>query len=316
MLLDQINLNQLRIFEAVYRTQSMTKAARELHLTQSGISQHIKSLEEALGVDLFDRIRQRLVPTAPGRFLYEVCQAKLKDLENALEEVSRQEGELTGQVRIGVPAEFGINMVVPLVAEFLKKHPQVDVRMSIELADEMNRMLLRGEVDLAIVDDFDLDPRVETVPVFNEHLELCCSPLYLDPPSVAGKKDRKFFEGLDYVAYREDLPVIEKWFSHHYGFRRMKLKVRSTITDVLGVSRFITAGAGVGVLPRHNVEKMRRLGEQILVFDPSPIPLINQLSMATLKERNHAPLVNTVKKWLSDKLRAAGGLADKNERGS
>src|SRR5690606_20520759 len=119
-----------------------------------------------------------------------------------------------------------------------------------------------------------------------------------------------------YVAYREDLPVIEKWFSHHYGFRRMKLKVRSTITDVLGVSRFITAGAGVGVLPRHNVEKMRRLGEQILVFDPSPIPLINQLSMATLKERNHAPLVNTVKKWLSDKLRAAGGLADKNERGS
>src|SRR5690606_8090378 len=129
----------------------------------------------------FDRIRQRLVPTAAGRYLYDVCQAKLKDLEHALEEVSRQEGDLNGEVFIGVPAEFGINMVVPLVAEFLKKHPSVDVRMRIELADEMNRMLLRGDVDLAIVDDFDLDARVETIPVFDEHLELCCSPLYLDP---------------------------------------------------------------------------------------------------------------------------------------
>ena len=304
MVLDQINLNQLRIFEAVFRTQSMTKAARELHLTQSGISQHIKSLEEALGVDLFDRIRQRLVPTAAGRFLYEVCQAKLRDLEEALAEVSRQEGHLTGQVRIGVPAEFGINMVVPLVADYIKKHPQVDVRMSIDLADEMNKQILRGEVDLAIIDDFDLDERVETTPIFDEHLELCCSPRLIDPQLALGRKERKFFEDLDYVAYREDLPVIEKWFAHHYGFRRMKLKIRTTISDVLGVSRFISAGVGVGVLPRHNVEKLKQVGEPLVVFEPSSTPLINQLSMATLRDRSHSPLVQHFKKWISDKLRA------------
>ncbi len=304
MVLDQINLNQLRIFEAVFRTQSMTKAARELHLTQSGISQHIKSLEEALGVDLFDRIRQRLVPTAAGRFLYEVCQAKLKDLEEALEEVSRQEGHLAGEVRIGVPAEFGINMVVPLVSEYIKKNPQVDVRMSIDLADEMNKHLIKGEVDLAIIDDFNVDERVATTPVFDEHLELCCSPRLIDPQLAIGKKDRKFFESLDYVAYREDLPVIEKWFAHHYGFRRMKLKIRTTISDVLGVSRFISAGVGVGVLPRHNVDKLKLVGEPLIIFEPSETPLINQLSMATLKDRRHSPLVQHFEKWIADKLRA------------
>lgn len=308
MLLDQINLNQLRIFEAVFRTQSMTNAAKELHLTQSGISQHIKALEEALGVDLFDRIRQRLVPTAAGRFLYEVCQAKLKDLEEALSQVSTQKGHLTGEIRVGVPAEFGINMVVPHVAEFIKQHPHVDVRMAIDLADEMNRQILRGEVDVAIVDDFDMHERIETVPVFDEHLELCCSSKYLDPKTAAGKKDRKFFESLDYVAYREDLPVIEKWFAHHYGFRRMKLNIRATISDVLGVSKFIRSGLGVGVLPRHSVEQTQERGEPFVVFEPSETALINQLSMATLRDRSHSPVVKTFKKWISEKLREEAQL--------
>jgi len=57
MLIDQINLNQLRVFESVYRTKSMTHAARELHLTQSGVSQHIKALEDVLTLKLFDRIK-------------------------------------------------------------------------------------------------------------------------------------------------------------------------------------------------------------------------------------------------------------------
>ncbi len=77
MLLDQINLNQLRIFERVYRTGSMTRAAEELNLTQSGISQHIKALEDILKVRLFDRVKQKLLPTAEGKFLYEACTAQL-----------------------------------------------------------------------------------------------------------------------------------------------------------------------------------------------------------------------------------------------
>ncbi len=63
MILDNLNLNHLRLFESVYRSENMTKAAEELHLTQSGVSQHMKSLEEAVGVKLFDRVRQSLIPS-------------------------------------------------------------------------------------------------------------------------------------------------------------------------------------------------------------------------------------------------------------
>lgn len=69
MIIDRINLNHLRVFECVYRTKSMTIAAEELHLTQSGVSQHIRSLEESLDIRLFDRIKHKLVPTGEARQL-------------------------------------------------------------------------------------------------------------------------------------------------------------------------------------------------------------------------------------------------------
>ena len=62
--IQQINLIQLRAFEAVFRTKSMTAAAQELHLTQPGISQHIHSLEDLLERKLFDRVHRKLLPTA------------------------------------------------------------------------------------------------------------------------------------------------------------------------------------------------------------------------------------------------------------
>ncbi len=70
MIIDHINLNYLRVFECVFRTGSMTTAAQELHLTQSGVSQHIRSLEDVLGIRLFDRIKKKLIPTTTADILF------------------------------------------------------------------------------------------------------------------------------------------------------------------------------------------------------------------------------------------------------
>ena len=113
MISNQLNLNQLRVFASVYRARSMTQAASELHLTQSGVSQHIKSLEDMLGVRLFDRIKQRLVPTQPAGLLYKGCTDALGGLEHALAEIKGGTDRLSGPVNIGMPIEFGNNLILP-----------------------------------------------------------------------------------------------------------------------------------------------------------------------------------------------------------
>ena len=156
MLIDQINLNQLRVFESVYRTKSMTHAARELHLTQSGVSQHIKALEDVLALKLFDRIKQKLVPTPSAKELYKHTAKSFEDIETILNRLKKTDKELTGVVSLGVPIEFGNNIVIPLLFEFQKKHPKVKFKIRQGFPFEMNRLILDGELDFAFVDSFSM----------------------------------------------------------------------------------------------------------------------------------------------------------------
>ncbi len=66
-----INLDQLRIFQAVAQTQSFTRAAEVVHLTQPGISKHIKQMEEYYGVPLFDRLGKKVALSHAGEILFE-----------------------------------------------------------------------------------------------------------------------------------------------------------------------------------------------------------------------------------------------------
>ena len=134
MLIDKINLNHLRIFECVFRTRSMTVAADELHLTQSGVSQHIKTLEDSLDIKLFDRVNQKLIPTQEGKSLFEMCAPVLNNIEHGLQDLRGESAELSGTVSVGMPMEFGHNMIMPRISEIAKKHPGIKFRIRFGLA--------------------------------------------------------------------------------------------------------------------------------------------------------------------------------------
>ena len=205
MLIDQINLNQLRVFESVYRTKSMTLAARELHLTQSGVSQHIRALEDVLELKLFDRIKQKLVATPSARELYKHTAKSFEEIETILNRLKKTDKELTGTISIGTPIEFGNNIMLPMLTEFQKKHPKVHFKIRQGFPFEMNHLLLAGELDFAFVDSFAMDKGIKTEPVYNEVLELCASKKL----GLASKTqtDFDFYEKLTYVDYQEDQSV-------------------------------------------------------------------------------------------------------------
>jgi DNA-binding transcriptional LysR family regulator len=292
MLIDQLNLNQLRIFECVYRTRNMTAASKELHLTQSGISQHVKSLEDMLGVRLFDRIRRGLVPTAEGTLLYRQCSESFSGIEHALSEIKGGARELHGTVSIGMPIEFGNNVILPLLSEFARKHPHVYFRFRMDFASEMEEGLLRGDLDFAFVDEYRLDRRIEAERVYDESLELCIAKELLreaapgGPPARAGT--REYFERLRYVEYQESQPILKMWFAHHLGWKNPKLRVSATLMDVQGLARLIRYGVGAGVLPGYILAQLKREGADLHSFPGCGKPLKNQISLAWLGGRTQS----------------------------
>lgn len=304
MLLDQINLNYLRIFESVYRTRSMTQAAQELHLTQSGISQHIRSLEDSLEIKLFDRIKQKLIPTAEGKRLYEEISPQLKNMELALLGVTSKDHRLRGEVTIGMPVVFGLNLIIPLLQEFGALHPELVFNIRFELGHALNNMLLSGDVDFAFVDDFNMDSQIKTDKVYDEVLNLYCSEAYYKAKKkdLSSLKGKAFYEKLDFICYEKGEPIVRYWLKSHVKGAQIDLNVRAYVGDALAISRLITSGMGVGVLPNHHGKKLQEQGYKLHVFESGGKETHNKISIATVNNRTHSTPVQKTLEFLLSKF--------------
>ncbi len=302
MISNDLNLNRLWIFASVYRNKSMTLAARELHLTQSGISQHMKSLEESLGLKLFDRVQQRLVPTSASTLLFEQCRKSLEELNIVLEQVQVGKRQISGNVALGLPIEFANNRVIPLLAEFMAEHPNVTFTLNLGYASTMNDALLKGELDFAYVDSYRMDRRIVTKGVYREVLELCAHESLVKELGPV-KMHKKFLSKLEYVEYQEDSPLLKMWFRHHLKSRNMNLRIRARVMDVQGNARFIREGAVAGILPSYLVKKIQSEGQPLVTFKGSGKPLTNTISIAYLPGRTQSRAAQSVMDFLSKEIK-------------
>ena len=300
MALEQVNLNELRIFAAVYRTRSMTLAARELHLTQSGVSQHILALEKSLGLTLFDRIHRALHPTNEGVELYRVCKQSLKELEAAVAKLRGESETLRECIRLGAPLEFGNNVLMPLMEDFCKKHPEASYDFQFGYSTDFLPKLLEGHIDFAIVDEFASNSAVELKKIYVERLDLCVHQ------SLASRLNRK--DLLDSVLkipsidYDSSSPLIQRWLKHHFGKRSYPNHLRAVAANSQSVATLVLAEAGAGILPHHLYLKLKSEGRPIVAVRGPEKALTNTMSLATLRGKSRGKGAATLVKWIESKL--------------
>jgi len=282
MRIPSVNLNYFKVFMAVYETRSMTIAAEALHLTQSGVSQHIKALEEELGLNLFTRIGRKLMPTPLADQIYPDIAAAITKVSARLNAVSGAHPVVEGVVRIGLPVEFGTNVMVPRLARLGQKYPLLSFDIVLDFASILSGLLLKGELDFAYVDESSLDRRIQFEAVASEELLLCASKEYMaNKPKVT--YSQSYFENLEYIEYRGSEPILRRWMLHHLKRKNLRLNVRAHIMDAQGIAKFISAGLGCGVLPDHLVTKMKRDGADLHIFEGKRKALTNEIRLIRLK---------------------------------
>jgi len=141
----RFTLRQLEVFLAVARSESVSRAARELGMSQSSVSGALADLEQQFGVQLFDRIGKRLRLNALGRSLRprgEALEEQALELETALSARSS-----VGPLRIGATLTIGNYVAMPLVAAFLKDHPGARIELSIANTAEITRKVQNFEIE-------------------------------------------------------------------------------------------------------------------------------------------------------------------------
>src|SRR4026209_269561 len=175
-------LNALKAFEAAARSESFTRAAEELNVTQGEVSHQVKALEEILGVKLFNRERQRLVHTEAGRAYLALVRDALDRIAVGTERLVQR--QTSGVLTVSTSPDFAAKWLVHRLGRFAEAHPDIDLRVS----GTMHHVdFAREEVDLAIRHGDSNWPGLDTVRLSSEQLFAVCSPKLFSGRKRLGK---------------------------------------------------------------------------------------------------------------------------------
>ena len=145
------SLRSIQVFVATYEERSFTAAAKREHATQSGVSQHVRKLEDRLGAKLFSRDRGRVVPTPAGDAYYERCVELLRLANAADSAVSRFGGGLTGEIFVGLMPTMTRSALAPALSRFTNEQPNVVIRVVEAYSAVLTQQVRSGELDFAVV---------------------------------------------------------------------------------------------------------------------------------------------------------------------
>src|SRR5258708_8134999 len=167
-------LNALKAFEAAARSESFTRAAEELCVTQGAVSHQVKALEGELAIKLFNRERQRLIITEAGRDYLTVIRDALDRIALGTERLLQRQN--AGVLTVSTSPDFAAKWLVHRLGHFAEAHPEIDLRVSATLH---HVDFAREEVDLAVRHGDGNWPGLDTVRLSSEQLFAVCSPKLL-----------------------------------------------------------------------------------------------------------------------------------------
>ncbi len=163
-----MTLQQLEYIIAVYRLRHFAKAAEHCGVTQPTLSAMVQKLETELGVKLFERSSQQVVPTQVGRLVVEQAWKVVQRAARIKQIVAEQQHAVAGEFRLGILPTIAPYLLPRFFPDFCRKYPEVEIK-AVELkTDDIRRELAKGEIDAAIMVNLNDMDNLEFYPLYQE----------------------------------------------------------------------------------------------------------------------------------------------------
>ncbi|BDA84886.1 LysR family transcriptional regulator [Aureimonas sp. SA4125] len=167
-----MDLRQLRYFLQIADSGSLSRAAEVLHVAQPSLSQHVRSLEEELGVELLARHPRGVTATEYGRLLCDHVRVILRDVERAREAMHDAVGSPGGEVVLGLPTTVCRGMTVPLVNAVQRRFPRINLHLVEAMTGSLDEWMQTGKIDVALLYDRKAFENIVANDVMVEELKL------------------------------------------------------------------------------------------------------------------------------------------------
>ena len=245
-----LTLRQLRVFEAVARLLSFTRAAEELHLTQPAVSMQIKQLEESVGIPLFEQMGKRIYLTEAGRELHQTSRTIARQLEETEEIIENLKGVKGGRLRIAV-ASTANYFATRLLAAFSRRYPDTTFSLEVTNREGLLKALESNERDLVIMGRPPAQLELMAEPFMDNPLVVIAAPGH--PLVGQGTIDWERLQQETFVV-REEGSGTRIAMERHFANRGFHLRTGMELSSNEAIKRAVEVGLGLGIVSVHTLE--------------------------------------------------------------
>ena len=274
-----ITERHLRVFYEVCKHMNMTKASKELFVSQPAISKTIHDIEQDYGVKLFERWNKQLYLTPEGATLYEYS----KQAVNLLDTIDKSMQARNGKdiIRVGASITIGTSILGEIAADFCAEHPSVKIEALVDSTPVIEQALLQGQIDLSFVEGRLASPEIKSETVG-------CTDIVL----VVGRTHELYgqegitledLSGRDFIVREKGSRTREK-FSMEMERNNIRWNPAWECHNTQTIKNAVDAGLGIGVLSKLSVRKRLESGRfrALNVFD-KPLELYIRMAYAENK---------------------------------
>ena len=257
---------QLRIFSTVSETQSITKAAEILHISQPAVSVQLKKFQDFFDNPLYEVIGRKLHLTDLGLEIAAVCRATMQEAQQLKNKSKEHKGELWGTLKISVVSTA--KYVMPyLLSDFLRIHPGIDLKMDVTNKLAVLVSLKKNEIDFAMVSTLPENIQIEKIQLMPNKLHLIGSksmPLITELNEELGSSHTFIF--------REKGSATRQIMENVLKEKKVSIAKQLQLTSNEAVKQAVLAGLGYSIMPLIGLKNALQSGDvKIMPVDGLPV---------------------------------------------
>jgi DNA-binding transcriptional LysR family regulator len=279
-----ITLRQLRVFEAVARHLSYTKASQELHLSQPAVSMQVRQLEDDVGIPLFEKLGKKTELTEAGRELFTYSRSINRSLLELEEVMQSLKGVSSGCLHLAVAST--VNYFAPrLLAVFHQRYPGIAPRLDVTNREALIRLLENNSVDLALMGLPPTEVEVESEAFMENPLVVIAPPTH---PLVGESEIPLTRLAQETFVMREAGSGTRQAMERFFKEQGMPIRHGMQMTRNEAVKQAVRSGLGLSVVSLHTIELELETG-RLKVLDIAGFPLRRQWHLVYRRAKRLSP---------------------------
>lgn len=276
-------LHQLQVFLEIVRQESVTKAAREMHMTQPAISIQLKNFQQQFDIPLTEVVGKKLFITDFGRSIAELAENVLREADAIKYKTMAYEGLYTGKLRIS-SASTGKYVIPYFLSDFLQEHTGVDLVLDVTNKTRVMRSLKRNEIDFALVSVIP-----EELNVYEELL--LENRLYLVGSTTDFEKDQP-------LVFREEGSATRSAMDQYFGGGKERKRIELTSNEA--VKQAVIAGLGYSIMPLIGI-KNELSNKQLHIIPAKSLPITTTWRLIWLRDKKLSPVAGAYLEYIRER---------------